>query len=182
MKRVMIDFETLGNGKQACVVQVGACYFADGGVGQCLKLQMDAEDAMRNGAEMDASTVYWWLSQSPEAIKSILAMPRLSELDVLNQLNAFLAGADEIWSHATFDFVILMEALKRRGIKPMFGYRTARDIRTLNALVPFDKDSIKREGTHHDGLDDAIYQARYVMAMLAKLETPEALAKTLEQE
>ena len=167
MKRVMIDFETLGNGKQACVVQVGACYFENGGIGQCLKLQVDAEDAVRNGAEMDASTVYWWLAQSPEAIKSILADPKLSERDAFNQLNAFLAGADEIWSHATFDFVILMEALKRLHIKPLFGYRVARDIRTLNALVKFDRDAIKREGTHHDGLDDAIYQARYVMAMLA---------------
>jgi len=165
----MIDFETLGNGKQACVVQAGACYFADGGIGQCLKLQVDAEDAIRNGAEMDASTVYWWLSQSPEAIKSILASPKLGEREAFNQLNAFLAGADEIWSHATFDFVILMEGLKRLNIKPLFGYRASRDIRTLNALCPsFDKASIKREGTHHDGLDDAIYQARYVMAMLDK--------------
>lgn len=169
MKRVMIDFETLGNGKHACVVQVGACYF-----GQMhelpdvrtFKANIDAEDAMRNGAEMDGSTVYWWLSQSPEAIKSITAEPRLPEREAFEQLNDFLKDADEIWSHATFDFVILMEALKRLGIKPKFGYRAARDIRTLNALSTFDKNSIVREGTHHDGLDDAKHQACYIMRML----------------
>jgi hypothetical protein len=168
----MIDFETLGNGKHACIVQVGACYFGpmhELPDVRTFKVNVDAEDAMRNGAEMDASTVYWWLSQSPEAIKSITAEPRLTEREALTQLNEFLKGADEIWSHATFDFVILMEALKRLHIKPSFGYRTARDIRTLNALSKVEKDATPREGTHHDGLDDAIYQAGYVMKMLAGL-------------
>ncbi len=165
MKRVMIDFETLGNGKHACVVQVGACYFGPDGIGEKLKIQVDAEDAMRNGAEMDGSTVYWWLSQSPEAIASIIAQPRSAEREAFERLNAYLAGADEIWSHATFDFVILMEALKRLHIKPSFGYRTSRDIRTLGALAPAI-DKLERAGTHHDGLDDAIYQAGYVMKQL----------------
>lgn len=165
----MIDFETLGNGKHACIVQVGACYFDKGAITGTFKIQVDAEDAMRNGAEMDASTVYWWLSQSPEAIKSITAVPRVLEYDALALLNAFLADAEEIWSHATFDFVILMEALKRRNIKPSFKYRVARDIRTLNALSKAPKDASPRTGTHHDGLDDAIYQAHYVMKMIAAL-------------
>jgi hypothetical protein len=178
----MIDFETLGNGKHACVVQVGACYF-----GQMhelpdvrtFKANFDAEDAMRNGAEMDASTVYWWLSQSPEAIKSITAEPRLPEREAFERLNDFLKDADEIWSHATFDFVILMEALKRLHIKPKFGYRTSRDIRTLSALTKgkVDRDAFKREGTHHDGLDDAVHQARYVMEMLRALADDEAKEK-----
>ena len=174
MKRVMIDFEALGNGKHACVVQMGACYF--GAMHELpdvrtFKLNVNAEDAMRNGAEMDASTVYWWLSQSPEAIKSILAEPRVPEVEAFTQLNDFLAPADEIWSHATYDFVILTEALKRLAIKPKFSFRTARDIRTLHALSGFDRKSIKREGTHHDALDDAVYQARYVIAMLDKVKS-----------
>lgn len=171
MKRVMIDFETLGNGKHACIVQVGACSFANGIIGKSLKINFDAEDCMKNGALMDASTVYWWLSQSPEAIRSITEEPRVSEFVALSKLNDFLDGADEIWSHATFDFVILMEALKRLGIKPTFSYRAARDIRTLNALTKSDRmATTKREGTHHDGLDDAIHQSYYVMAMLSDLD------------
>lgn len=175
VKRVMLDFEALGNGKHACVVQMGACYF--GAMHELpdvrtFKVNVNAEDAIYNGAEMDASTVYWWLSQSPEAIKSILAEPRILEADAFEQLNDFLAPADEIWSHATYDFVILTEALKRLGIKPAFSYRAARDIRTLHALSGFNRDSIKREGTHHDALDDAVYQARYVSAMIAALDAP----------
>lgn len=169
LRRVMLDFETIGNGKHACVVQVGAVYFARGDIGASLKLQVDAEDAQRNGAELDASTVYWWLSQSPEAIASITAQPRTPERLVFAELNEFLKDADEIWSHATFDFVILMEALKRLNIKPKFGYRSARDIRTLNALTSVDKDATPRIGVHHDALHDAIYQAQYVTKMLESI-------------
>jgi len=169
MKRVMIDFETLGNGKNACIAQVGACYFG-GALQLPVKLNFDTEDCVKHGAELDASTVYWWLAQSTEARNSILEQPRVLEYEGLLILNDYLREADEIWSHATFDFVILMEALKRRGIKPSFSYRVARDIRTLNALCPtFDQKSIVREGTHHDALDDAMYQAEYVMAMLGIL-------------
>jgi exodeoxyribonuclease VIII len=170
MKRVMIDFETLGNGKNACIVQVGACYFIDGNIVSKMKINFDVESCVKHGAELDASTVCWWLEQSEAARKSILERPRALEYEALISINEYLMGAEEIWSHATFDFVILMEALKRRGIKPSFSYRVARDIRTLNALCPsFDKNSIVREGAHHDGLDDAIYQAKYVMAMLGIL-------------
>lgn len=170
IKRVMLDFETLGNGKNACVAQVGACYFGEGDVSDRFKRTVNAEDSIRNGAAMDASTVYWWLSQSPEAIKSITAGPLSSERETFEQLNDFLAEADEIWSHATFDFVILMESMKRLGIKPKFSYRHARDIRTLHALSGLDRDATKREGVHHDALDDAVYQAGYVMKMLAAVE------------
>jgi hypothetical protein len=166
----MIDFETLGNGKNACIAQVGACFFADGEILGQMKINFDAENCMKYGAELDASTVYWWLDQSDEARKSILDQPRVQEYEALISLNEFLREAHEVWSHATFDFVILMEALKRRNIKPSFSYRVARDIRTLNALCPtFDKSLVKREGTHHDALDDAIYQAKYVMVMLGML-------------
>lgn len=166
----MIDFETFGNGKHACIVQIGACYFdIDGNITSTYKANVDAEDAMRFGAEMDASTVYWWLQQDPAAIASVVADPKIPEADMLFDLNQFLKGADEIWSHATFDFTLLCEALKRRHIKPAFKYRNARDIRTLTALAP-KLDPIKRQGTHHDGLDDAVYQAICVAAMLRSLK------------
>lgn len=171
MNRAMIDFETLGAGTNACIVQVGACYFDENGINSTLKINFDAEDCQRNGAVIDANTVFWWLNQESEARKSIIKEPCALEFHALLKLNSFLKPADEIWSHATFDFVIITEALKRRNIKPDFSFRVARDIRTLTALCPnFDRNSVQREGTHHDALDDAIYQAKYVTAMLSMLK------------
>ena len=159
--QVMIDFETFGNGKNACVVQIGAVWFdlTTGLTGQSFSCNIDAEDAVRNGAQIDASTVYWWLQQSEAARKSIGGQG-IKESLAFNQFNTFLQGAEEVWSHATFDFVILTETLKRLGIKPNFHYRAARDIRTLLSLSPSKKE-VLRDGTHHNGLDDSMYQVKY---------------------
>lgn len=172
MKRAMIDFETLGTGTSACVIQMGACYFGEMHElpeVRTFKCNVDPNDAVNNGAVIDAPTVLWWLAQSEDARKSVTSGERLPELEAYQALNDFLSKADEVWSHATFDFVILTEALKRYGLKPKFHYRAARDIRTLVALSTVDTKSLKREGTHHDALDDAIFQAAYCLEMLKGL-------------
>lgn len=169
--RVMVDLETLGTGVNACIIQIGACYFElDGLIVNTFETVVDAKDCTDHGAVIDAPTVIWWLQQSDEARKSIYSVFQLTELDALNALNDFLSKADEVWSHATFDFVIICEALKRRKIKPKFSYKAARDIRTLMAFSPLTKTTSVREGTHHDALDDAVYQARYCAEVLTALK------------
>lgn len=162
MDDVMVDIETFGNGKHACIIQIGACYFdrKTGEIGKTFKTNIDARDAQRHGAELDADTVYWWLSQNPEAIKSILVEGGTEHL-ALHNLNIFLKPAKHIWSHATFDFVIISEAMKRRHIKPTFGYWSCCDIRTLMYLAKLKSSSFKREGTYHDALDDCKFQVKY---------------------
>lgn len=169
MKDVMLDFETFGNGNNACVVQIGACYFdrVTGEIGAKFKCNVDAQSATESGAKIDASTVYWWLSQSKEAVYSVTADPKKSVTDAFLELNNFLKDSKCIWSHATFDFVILSETLKRLGIKPLFSFRAARDIRTLVDLADIDLKELPRNtGVHHDGLDDAIYQVNYCVVAL----------------
>jgi hypothetical protein len=167
MKRIMVDLETFGNATNSPIVQIGAVEFdLDGNILTKLKILVDGEDAVRNGAVLGASAVYWWLQQSEGARNSVCAEGKEPELGALNALNEFMADANEIWSHATFDFVIIMEALRRRGIKPKFGYRAAMDIRTLVTLGPKCTNTQKREGVHHDALDDAIYQVGYCAPMI----------------
>lgn len=172
MKEVMIDLETLGNGENKCVIQVGACYFdrSTGIVGATFKRNIDAQDAVRQGFELDAKTVYWWLAQSAEARASILEAPLLPIKSVFEELNVFLTGATQIWSHATFDFVTIMETYRKLNIIPSFGYKTARDIRTLMDLFKITVDKTEREGVHHDGLADAIHQVKYCTQAFKKLE------------
>jgi hypothetical protein len=171
MKDVMVDIETLGNGNRACIVQIGACYFdrKTGEIGKTFKVNIDAATAVASGAEMDASTVYWWLSQSKEAIESITKDPKVPIKQAMEDLNQFFQGAKCIWSHATFDFVIIQGTLRRLGIKPLFQYKSARDIRTLMDLSGIKKSEAKRVGTHHDGLDDAIFQVAYCVEAMNAL-------------
>jgi hypothetical protein len=170
-KNAMLDFETFSTGKRPVICQIGACYFdlGTGEVGETFKLNVDAQSSLQAGASMELSSVYWWLAQSEEARQSILKEPRIDIREAMTQLNDFLADADNIWSHATFDFVLMSETLKLLNIKPKFSFRSARDIRTLVSLSKLTVKSIPREGTHHDALDDCKHQAKYVSAAYNKL-------------
>lgn len=171
-KDVMIDLETLGNGKNACVVQIGACYFdrVTGQIGDTLRINIDARDAVKSGAELEADTVYWWLSQDKKAIDSITQGDLLKFIPAFTELNEFLKDAANIWSHATFDFVIVTESMKRIGMKPLFSYRAARDIRTLVELSGVNTKAKVRAGVHHDALDDCKYQVAYCVEALNKIQ------------
>lgn len=173
MKDVMLDFETFGNGANACVVQVGACYFDrdTGQIGHTFKSNIDANSCVRQGGQIDASTVYWWLKQS-DTVRDGLDLDTHENNDfvkVLFQLNDFLKGAENIWSHATFDFVILQTHLKKIGIIPSFSYRAARDIRTLLDIAG-DTGAHARVGLHHDALDDCKTQVQYCVKALQVLK------------
>ncbi len=166
----MIDLETFGTGNSAAICQIGACYFdrETGEIGAKFKVNIDATSAAKAGGSIDASTIYFWLAQGAEARASITADPKLDIKDAFHQLNEFLASAKRIWSHATFDFVVIMDTFRRLDIKPNFRYNAARDIRTLVDLSRLTVNKVERTGVHHDGLEDAIHQVKYcVLAMNA---------------
>lgn len=173
MKNVMLDLETLATSTDAAIVQIGACYFDDvtGAIGDTFKKNIDLafSDKEARGV-LDPATVAWWLKQSDAARNSILTRGEPS-VNVLHEVNEFLKPAKFIWSHATFDFVILSESMRRHNITPSFCYRTCMDIRTLTRLASFAKSvAWIREGTHHDALDDCKYQVKYCVDALNKLK------------
>lgn len=172
MKDVMLDFEAFGFRKSAIVCQIGACYFDrdTGEVGDKLSINVDARTAEVAGGQFDADTVYWWLSQSPEAIKSITSGELIDVTTAFITLNNFLKDAKTIWSHATFDFVILTETLNNLKIKPKFKYKVARDIRTLVELSGITIKKIPREGIHHNAIDDCIYQVKYCVEAMKQIK------------
>lgn len=182
MKDVMIDFETLGNGKNKCLCQVGAVYFdrVTGETGAELLINIDAASHVKEGGVIDAETVNWWLQQSEEARKSILA-PGVPVKEAMARLNAFVMGADRIWSHATFDFVTLCDTLKQLGIHPLFSYKAGLDLRTLVYLAGVSTKDFVREGTHHDGLADAKFQVKYCVAALNAIKTNKQVIRLLEK-
>ena len=184
MNDLMADIETFGNGKDKCIVQIGACYFdrVTGEIGATFKRNIDARSHMKYGAQIDADTVYWWLSQSPEAIASVIAEPREDIKVVMSDLNEFLKDAKAIWSHLGFDFVTLSETLKQLDIKPLFSFRAARDIRTLVDLGKVSTSDFNATRVlHHDSLDDCFTQVRYCVAALNKVSGRVEVNKRLKE-
>jgi exodeoxyribonuclease VIII len=174
MTDVMIDIETMGQSSGAPIVQLGACYFNryTGEIGDTFAANITLKSALESGAQADAGAIEFWLSTSDQARQSILAKPRQNLREAMGQFNGFLAPAKHIWSHATFDFVIVTNTLRRLDIKPHFKYQAARDIRTLTALAGVTKADLTgmiREGIHHNGLDDCKFQVKYCVVCFNKL-------------
>jgi 3' exoribonuclease, RNase T-like len=172
MKNVMLDLETLGNDSNAAVIQIGACYFDPdtGEIGETLKLNVSAQSAIDSHASISGDTIYWWLQQSQEARESVSKIPQTNYHEAFSQLNNFLSKAEKIWSHATFDFVIVTETLKRLKITPSFKYYQAKDIRTLMDLACLKAKDFPKTGTCHDALDDCFNQVNYCVKALKKLK------------
>lgn len=180
MKDVMVDLETLGRSENALITQIGGVYFnpLTGETGSQFLVNIDPVSAEHLGMKMDADTVRWWLTQSKEAQDTLFQDP-VEVHRALAQANSFLGSAERVWSHATFDFVILQHAFELSG-QPRLSYKAGMDIRTLTYLSKVDRSDFPREGVHHNGLDDAIYQVKYVSAAIQKLRGDKTLVSRIK--
>lgn len=174
MLHVMLDLETLSSNSNAAVIQIGAVAFDLSSMGPNYKATIDIADAMKHG-EVSPSTLKWWMTQSDAARTSSMS-GITTTADALNGLNTFITSLGDpyelqFWAHATFDFPVIMSAYNAAGIKAAIPYKRTRDLRTLES---FWSDFIAwdaRDGTHHDALDDALFQAKHAQLMLREADT-----------
>ena len=164
----MLDLETFGDIPNAVMIQIGACYFdrATGEIGEKFLANIDVESSLKEGFEVTGSTLYWWLRQDKKAQLSLLEKP-LNVVDALFAFSMFMERAKYIWSHVTFDCVILMNHFRKLGIHPkVHPYKIARDLNTLIHLINTNRSDYTRGGIHHNALDDCIYQVQYAVDAL----------------
>lgn len=166
---IMIDLETLGSTNQAAIIQIGACFFdpQTAEIGAEFKKNITFQSSIDAGLKLDGSTLSWWMKQSDAARASVTA-DAVGIADALHEFQTWVKDNEtpghpaKVWSHATFDFVILQSAFAKTATPFPFRYKLARDIRTLTDLADYDPFVDKRDGTHHDALEDCRYQVRYV--------------------
>ncbi|EMM5895144.1 3'-5' exonuclease [Klebsiella michiganensis] len=182
-RHVMVDLETMGKKSNAPVVSIGAVIFdpATGFLGETFYKVVSLESAVSWGAEIDPSTVIWWMKQSSEARSEIANDNAIQLDDALLQFSEFVfenipGGCEtaQIWGNgATFDNTILRSSFERACLDCPWDYRNDRDVRTMVELgkaIGFDaKTSIQFEGERHNALADAQHQARYVSAIWQRL-------------
>lgn len=170
MKDLMVDIETLGNGEYAAIVQIAACYFdrVTGEIGNKFDERIDLIDACKYG-DVDGSTLKFWFQQDIEVIKQVMNGSRRLD-EVLSEFEIFSREADCIWSHATFDFVIIQEAIKKNDCLKKLKYKSARDLRTLCDLARIKEDDFPKVGKTHNALDDCFFQVTYTVIALNKIK------------
>lgn len=170
---VMLDLETMGNGPNAAIVAIGAVAFniqetdisADS-----FYTRVRLESSVEHGGVIDSSTVLWWMEQSDEARSEITKKDGIHIIDALEEFSHWIrtaAAGDEsyVWGNgASFDNVILRGAYTRNGTSAPWAWWNDRCYRTIKALNR--GVAMKRLGTHHNALDDAISQALHLIVML----------------
>lgn len=158
---VSFDLETLGKTSKAPIVQIAAVKFeTDGTIIDTFSRTINVEYLEKYDLEPDYSTILWWLNQDKEAINQVFGSDSI-KTDLKTALINFSnwLGTDEdynFWSHATFDPPILKENYKAVGVEFPIYYRSFKDLRTLQEMA--HNPNLKREGTHHVALDDALFQ------------------------
>lgn len=167
---VMVDLETLGKGPNAVIVSIGAAKFdALTGVSEdTFYVVVDPETSVAAGLEMDASTVVWWMSQREDARK-VFQDPTMIPLEAaLTRFSAWYPEGAALWGNgASFDNTILANAYSKTGITSPWKFWDDRCYRTLKNLSPALYH--ERMGTHHNALDDAIFQAEHAVKILTAL-------------
>lgn len=173
---VMLDLETMGNTSGAAIVAIGAVRFdrRAGAMGESFYRSVDLESSVAGGGVIDPSTVLWWLKQSDPAraeITSSSTIPMTLALDAFAQWLEAGDNVDEVWGNgADFDNVILTSAYLKHGKVVPWSFWENRCYRTLKNMRP-DVKAPKREGVHHNALDDARYQAAHLLKILERLDS-----------
>ena len=180
---VMVDLETMGKKPNAPIVSIGAVLFdpETGILGETFYAVVSLESAVSWGAEIDPSTVIWWLKQSSEARSAIANDDVIKLDDALLMFTDFIEEnvtggrkKAQVWGNgATFDNTILRSSFDLACLDCPWDYWNDRDVRTMVELgktIGFDpKIAIPFEGDRHNALADAQHQARYVSAIWQRL-------------
>lgn len=167
MTDFMVDIETISTKPNAAIVAIGACEFdmETGKTGRRFYTNIDWKSNQGYGRSVDLNTIKWWMKQSDAARMALLEGETATLPSAMLKFALFYkeCGNLPIWSHANFDEQILRNAFEAVDIVTPWHFRDIRDIRTLMGMLPRGTDIPgKREGTHHNALDDALFQCQYV--------------------
>jgi exodeoxyribonuclease VIII len=188
---IMVDIETMGTNSDSVITSIGACQFQFAyrkdvekqmmGIGeQPFEMHLDIADSLKQGGNITKSTLLWWMNQ-PDDARQALIDGQHESVSVLEGLTLFSDwiksyGPNKqnvyLWGNgASFDPVLLEYWFKRLELDIPWDFRNVRCFRTLCALFPLETDKIPERGdkdVKHRALDDAMYQLRLILAMMAK--------------
>jgi hypothetical protein len=180
MKNVMLDLETLGTKPGSVILSLGAVFFDPiMGIGDTIYRVISTKSCVERGLTIDEATVKWWRDKTEEARKVLtLAESENSDDNVglpyaCMDFNRFLTRNDSgdniaVWGNGSdFDNALLGVAYDKAEIAPAWKFYNNRCYRTLKNLHVGLK--LKRVGTYHNALDDAISQAHHANEILNSL-------------
>jgi hypothetical protein len=195
---VSLDLETLDTRQSAVVVAVGAVFFTADQVftGYPLYRQLQLEPQFQAGRTISEQTLCFWMDQPGAARRStFLGKQKVHPTTMFDTLfgqwserwGVGLYGEmgwpkhdDQVqgwWTCGpSFDTAIMENMAAQFKVRLPHRYGDPRDLRTLRDMLP-KNEWPERDGTYHNALDDAIYQARLIQRVWANLRADKAAAE-----
>lgn len=173
MNHVMLDVETLGTSADACILSIGAVKFDlestamdDAG----FYASISVESNLSAGRRIQESTLLWWLNQD-KAAQDVFHEAKQTLQGALSDLDDWLgAGEYMMWSNgADFDLPMVAHAYITNGLEVPWSFWRSRCVRTYKNLPGAKDVKLSFPGVKHNALADAVYQAKLVQAIHAKL-------------
>lgn len=192
MEHVEVDLETLSNTPGGVILSIGAVFFDPdtGDLGPQYYAVVNTESCKRHGLHVKKATCDWWASQTPEACQVLVdaASPQSLSLEwVLDEFGKWLNTFDDIkkvkmWSNGgDFDLAFLSAAYHAIGREVPWNFWNNRCHRTLKntAREFYALEMPPQDGTAHNALDDAIWQAKCAIIMLKHQKDIQSLWETV---
>lgn len=173
----MVDIESMSLRPNAAIVSIGAVgfNFVTLDIGPKFYINISLESCQDAGLYIDADTVLWWMKQSDDARKALLRNPQdltlgLTEFAMWLRDNCTPSNSVRMWANSpAFDLVIVGNAYHVTGQERPWNFRNECDYRTVRTLYP-NVESDVGTGTHHNALDDALWQTEHLLKIRRTLK------------
>jgi DNA polymerase III epsilon subunit-like protein len=161
---VMLDIETLSKRKTAAIVSIAAVKFTDKEIIDYIYININPLSCKESGLDIQLETLEWWKTQKVEAWNA-LKSNRFQLKEALAKFSEWFGPKSlPIWANApSFDCTILENAYQTTNLQTPWSFYHERCFRTFKAMF---KSDIKLEGIAHNALDDARYQANYIISVM----------------
>ncbi len=186
--RIMLDLETLGTAPGSVILSIGAVKFNENGVYDDFHIGINIQSCLDAGLTISGDTLMWWMDPERNDARAQWVDPSFDKFVLPSALHQFSNwvftphSEIEMWGNgASFDNSILGAAYDKIGLQAPWKRDFAnRCYRTMKSMYPQIRMP-KREGTHHNAVDDATSQVNHLILMPAFQELC-ALEKRQENE
>jgi len=168
--QLMIDIECAGTKHDAAIMAIGGAFFDlhRYEIGPTFVVPVHVATSVAVGMRIYPDAFIWWLRQGEEARRAV-SYNLVGIHDALDQFSAFCEEHSRCrdlrtWGNSSrFDLGITSFAYDCVGKELPWGFGKEtcfRSIRNMNSHVEYDPAA--RISTHHNALDDAIFQVEHL--------------------
>lgn len=168
---IMIDWETMGTGPRAAVVQLGAVRFNSISGEICPRtflMDVDLVSSINAGAYADHGTQDWWRERGGFKPSGSLTNPPRDVRTVIGNFYVWANRPKRVWAQGpSFDVAIMEYHCHCLRVDVPWDYHAARDTRTVYDLARQMGWEKPAEEVAHQALEDCQAQVRTLMSALA---------------